>query len=267
MTKKIILLVLFILPLIHFSAFSENVFPEKLNPPRIVNDYTNFLSQKENAYLENKLVKFNNETSTQIAIVIVKSLNGYDKSDYAARLGEKWGVGQKGSNNGLLILIKPKYAREKGEVFIATGYGLEGAVPDAVAKRIVEREIIPNFKNGLYFKGLNSAVDRIIELTKGEYTSNEYMKKNTEGAGSVIGFFMLFFIIIIFSIIGKFRRARHYSLGHNIPLWTALWLASSSSHSSGSSWNSFSSGSGSFGGGFGGFGGGGFGGGGAGGSW
>jgi uncharacterized protein len=247
-------------------SVSAQEFPEKPNPQRLVNDYANFLQPNEVNALENKLVQFNNETSTQIAIVIVKSLNGYDKASYSFQLAEKWGIGQKGKNNGILMLIKPKYRNEKGEVFIATGYGVEGAVPDAIAKRIVDKEIIPNFKNGNYYQGIDAAVNTMIELTIGEYTAEEYA--GSGNVGSIIGPFLFFFLIIIFSIIGRIKRARHYSVGHNVPLWTALWLASSASRSSSSGWSSFSSGSGSFGGGgFGGFGGGGFGGGGAGGSW
>jgi uncharacterized protein len=247
-------------------SVSAQEFPEKPNPQRLVNDYANFLQPNEVNALENKLVQFNNETSTQIAIVIVKSLNGYDKASYSFQLAEKWGIGQKGKNNGILMLIKPKYRNEKGEFFIATGYGVEGAVPDAIAKRIVDKEIIPNFKNGNYYQGIDAAVNTMIELTIGEYTAEEYA--GSGNVGSIIGPFLFFFLIIIFSIIGRIKRARHYSVGHNVPLWTALWLASSASRSSSSGWSSFSSGSGSFGGGgFGGFGGGGFGGGGAGGSW
>jgi uncharacterized protein len=206
----IIILMLFVL----VSPAQE--FPEKPNPPRIVNDYANFLNNNEINALENKLVKFSRETSTQIAIVIVKSLNGYSKDQYAFLLGDKWGIGQKGKDNGILILVKPKYQSEKGQVFIATGYGVEGAVPDAVAKRIINKEILPNFENGNNYKGLDDATNRIIELTKGEYTAEEYANSGVN-AGQIIGPFFIFIFFIIFSIIARFRRARHYSLGHNVP--------------------------------------------------
>mgnify|MGYP002397193057 CR=1 FL=1 len=247
---------------------SAQEFPERSNPPKIVNDFANFLSNAERQSLENKLVRFNRETSTQIAVAIVPSLHGYDKASYAYQLGEKWGVGQKGKNNGILILVKPKKQSSKGEVFIATGYGVEGAVPDAITKRIVENEIIPYFKQGMYYKGLDEATDRIIELTKGEYTADEYRQATSGSAGSSIPVIIIFLIVIIFSIAGRARRARHYSVGHNVPFWIALGMMSSG-RSHGGSFGNFSSGGGSFGGGgaFGGFGGGSFGGGGAGGSW
>jgi len=246
-------------------------FPEKSN--RIVNDYANFLSVNERNALEQKLVNFNNQTSTQVAIAIVPDLHGYDAASYAFKLGEKWGIGQKGKDNGILILVKPNTQNSKGEVFIATGYGVEGAVPDALAKRIVENEIIPNFKQGQYYKGLDQAVSTIISLTKGEYTADEYRERTSGNAGSAMPMIIIFLLIIFFSVMGRVRRARHYAVGHNLPFWIALGMLSSTGRSHGGSFGSFSSGSGSFGGfsggggGFSGFGGGSFGGGGAGGSW
>jgi uncharacterized protein len=258
-----------ILALFSLQAYTQE-FPEKSN--RIVNDYTNFLSVRERNALEQKLVNFSNQTSTQIAIAIVPGLQGYDASSYAFELGERWGIGQKGKNNGILILVKPKTANSKGEVFIATGYGVEGAVPDAIAKRIVENEVLPNFRQGQYYKGLDQAVNTIISLTKGEFTADEYRERTSGNVSSAIPMIIIFLLIIIFSVMGRVRRARHYAVGHNLPFWIALGMLSSTGRSHGGSFGNFSSGSGSFGGfsgggGFGGFGGGSFGGGGAGGSW
>jgi len=261
MIKKIKHIILILLSIISINVIAQD-FPEKSNPPKIVNDYANFLSAQENSALENKLVQFNNQSSTQIAIVIVKSLDGYDPASYAFGLGEKWGIGQKGKNNGILILVKPKYQNSKGEVFIATGYGIEGAVPDAITKRIVNNEIIPYFKQGMYYKGLDEATNRIIELTKGEYTADAYRKATSSNPASAIPGIIIFLIVIIFSFVGRARRARHYSVGHNVPFWIAMGMMSSN-RSHGGSFGNFSSGGGSFGG----FGGGSFGGGGAGGSW
>jgi uncharacterized protein len=242
--------------------FGQDVIPPSPSPPRLVNDFAEFLSRDEANYLERKLLEFNNETSTQITIVTISNLGGYDISDFAFRLGEKWKVGQEGFDNGIVILVKPKTPTEKGDVFIATGYGLEGAVPDAVAKRIVEAEILPSFRESNYLEGLEKAVTTLFELTRGEFSPDEYMKKSGDSTRSIgIGFFI--FLMIFISIISRIRRNRHYSPGHRIPLWTALFLAGSGGRSHSGSFGSFSSG----GGGFGGFGGGGFGGGGAGGSW
>ena len=111
------------------SAFSQKI-PERPVPPRLVNDFAGILKAEEVRNLEQKLVSFNDSTSTQIAIVIVRSLGGSDKADYAQQLAEKWGIGRKGLNNGVLILIKPKTADSNGQVQIAPGYGLEGPIPD-----------------------------------------------------------------------------------------------------------------------------------------
>ncbi|MFO7656395.1 MAG: TPM domain-containing protein [Bacteroidales bacterium] len=256
--KSIFILLFAIISLIGYA----NDFPKRPVPPRLVNDYTGFLSNAEIARLEQKLVEFDRETSTQIAIVIVDDLLGYDKADYAFKLGREWGIGQKGKNNGILILIKPKTSTLKGEVFIAPGYGLEGAVPDAIAKRIVENEIIPSFKTGHYYNGIDKAVSTLISLTRGEFTAEEYNKR-ANNPGEVIGPLVIFFLIILFSIIGKIRSARQYSIGHSIPFWAAMSMLGSSRGSQSGSFGNFSSGGGSFGG----FGGGSFGGGGAGGSW
>lgn len=245
--------------------------PEPKDPPQLVNDYTNTLSQEQWRTLEEKARIFNNTTSTQIAVVIVPSLGGADASSYAFELGEKWGVGQEGFDNGIVMLVKPKTSDSRGQAFIATGYGVEHVVPDAVANQIVDNEMIPHFRQEDYYGGLNAAMTILSDLTRGEYTAAEYQQQHgssSDGSPWIFIIIVLFFIII--SIVGRAQRARHYSLGHDIPFWLALTMMSSSGHrhsGGGGGFSSFSSGSGSFGGGFGGFGGGSFGGGGAGGSW
>jgi uncharacterized protein len=252
------------------SLSGQDVIPARPVPPRLVNDFAGFLSREDATYLENKLLEFNNQTSNQITIVTMTDLSGYAISDFAFRLGEKWGVGQEKFDNGIVILIKPKTSSGKGEVFIATGYGLEGAVPDAVAKRIVEAEILPAFRKGNNLEGLDQAIEILFELTRGEYSPDQYMK-DSGNAGTEIGVGFFIFLVILVSIISRTRRNRHFSPGHSLPFWTALFLAGSGGRSHGGNFGKFSSGGGSFGGfgggGFGGFGGGSFGGGGAGGSW
>ena len=258
--KQIITLLLI---LFAFTAGAQQL-PEKQNPPRIVNDFAGILSAQERESLEQQLVQFNNETSTQIAIVTVKSLDGTSIDDFAFKLGEKWGIGQKGKDNGALILVKPKYGNEKGKAFIALGYGLEGVVPDALANRIVDNEMIPRFKNNDYFSGLLAAATRLTQLTKGEFTAENYMKQTSHkgkvggGAGTII------FMILMFIIFSRAGRARNSSLGgSSLPFWLFLGMMGGGSRGHGGSFDSFSGGGSSFGG----FGGGSFGGGGAGGSW
>ncbi len=257
---KQVFLALFLFPILSYAQ----ELPERPKPPMLVNDFAGLLSPSEAQALEQKLVQFDRQTSTQLAIVILKNLYGYEISDLAFQLGEKWGIGQKKFDNGALILVKPKTGNARGRVFIATGYGLEGTVPDAVANRIVEHEIIPRFKQNKYYQGLDKATSTLMELTRGEYTAQEYYQATKEGGGIPL-FAIIFILFAIFSIFGGRRKARHSSMGHGLPFWVLLTMLGSSSRSQAGSFGHFSSGSG--GGGFGGFGGGSFGGGGAGGSW
>ena len=129
MFKKI--LFLFVLLTVGLTAFSQD-FPPK--PNTLVTDYTNTLSAGDKQNLENKLVAFDDTSSTQIAIVIIKSVGDYDIAEYGTQLGRKWGIGQKANNNGLLILV----AMDQHKMTIQVGYGLEGALPDVIASQIIE---------------------------------------------------------------------------------------------------------------------------------
>lgn len=251
------------------AGFSDD-YPEKPYPPRLVNDFENILNDVDEQQLEDKLVNFDNQTSTQIAIVSVSDIKGYDIDEYATNLAHKWGIGREQKDNGIIILVSVA----NRQISIQIGYGLEGVVPDAIAKRIIENEVKPEFRVGNYYAGIDKAVNTLMSLTKGEYTADEYNKKS-ENVNPFIGVFIVFLIFIVLgSIFGKARKARHYSMGRNIPFWLALMMMSGSQNSGRGKYGSFSSGRGSFGGfggsgggGFGGFGGGGFGGGGASGSW
>jgi len=242
--------------------------PEPMVPFRLVNDFANLLSEQEAMSLNNKLLNFNNETSTQIYLVTYDDLQGFDIADFGNRLGEKWGIGQQGKDNGILILISPA-ARK---IAIQIGYGLEGAVPDALASRLITNVVTPGFREGKYYESLDSASNVLMSLTRGEYTADNYMKKSKESTPEII-FGLLILFMFIFLLTSSFRKSKVYSPGHSLPWWLLLGAGASR----GGNWGSFSSGRGSFGGfggsgggGFGGFGGGGggsFGGGGASGGW
>ena len=260
--KPVFLLVLLILTQLGFAQD----FPPVPNPPRLVNDFTGTLSSQEVQQLEQKLVAYNDSTSTQIAIVMMRSVGEYDIADYSFRLAEKWGIGGAKNDNGILILA----AMDDRKVFIATGYGLEGAVPDALAKRIVTSLIVPNFKMEAYYDGLDKATDMIIKLASGEYQADEVTSDgNSGGAGLVIFLFILLFIILPLIKNRKDNDNHMGGKGGGVDIWTTIMLANMLKGSGRGKWGDFSSGGGSFGGGggFGGFGGGSFGGGGAGGSW
>ena len=243
-----------------FSQIEKSI-PEKSNPPKLVNDFVHLLTTEQKDFLEQKLMAFADSTSNQVAIIIVESLKGYEANEYATALGRKWGVGGKELNNGVIILVSTGGNGEKREVYLAPGYGLEGAIPDITAKQIIDHEIIPNFKNGDYFRGLNEAVDAIAKATIGEYKAPQgYSKRKTKGVKSWQGILSLVVIWIILGLFGGGRgRGGQFSRGGYGGFVGGALLGSALGGGGG-----FSSGGG---GGFGGFGGGSFGGGGSGGSW
>jgi len=237
-------------------------------PPRLVNDYAGVLSASEVQSLENKLVAFNDSTSNQIAVVIVNDLQGYDRSEFAYKVAKDWGVGQGDFNNGLLVLVKTKTEAAAGQIFIATGYGLEGAVPDIACADIIDREILPRFSENNYYGGLDAGTDVLMALAAGEYTYGNYAGGEMSPALPGIIFFIIVILFIVIVSAGSSNN-KHLRKGgsSNLPLWLLLSMMGGG-RSHGGSWGGFSGGGGSSGGGgFGGFGGGSFGGGGAGGSW
>lgn len=246
-------LIQILLAIICGLSLSAQDFPKAPDPPRLVNDFANMLSEQEQQSLEHKLVAFDDSTSTQIAIVTVQSLNGYDVADYSFELAEQWGIGQTGEDNGILILVAPIERR----MFIATGYGVEAFVPDAIAKRIVEGTLKPNFRNEEYYLGLDQATNLLMGLVSGQFSARQLEEK-----APVVPFLLIiviFVIVIILIIKSKIGPGRYRTTGGRTYMGPMH---------GGSSWSDFSRGSGTFGGGgFGGFGGGSFGGGGAGGSW
>lgn len=261
MTVKKALLFLLI-SLASLTAFTQN-FPER--PNRLVNDYTSTLSAEQVTALEQKLVAFYDTTSTQIAVVIINSLEGYDVADYAVRLAETWGIGRQGKNNGVLVLA----SLGDRKITIQTGYGVEGALPDAISKRIITNEITPSFRQGDYYQGLDRGTDAIISYTKGEYKNDAPRNKKRKGGSAGFIIIIVLLIIIFISRRGGGGGTVISGRGAASPFW---WmLMGSGMGRSRSGWGGFSGGGGGFGssggGGFGGFGGGSFGGGGASGSW
>jgi uncharacterized protein len=268
MVKRSLFLLTILVLASTIKVFSQNI-PDKPSPSRAVNDFAGMLDAGDVNSLERKLDAFYDSTSTQIVIVTVPSLDGYDKADYAQQLGEKWGVGQKGKNNGILILVKPKTSDSSGEVQIATGYGVEGPIPDLTCSDIVNREILPAFRNGDYYGGLDKATSVLMSLARGEFPASEYAQRGSKKAGSHLPLGLILFIVFIIILIsGRSGGSnnRHIS-SKGLPFWLLMSMMGSG-RGSGGSWGGFSGGSGGGGGGFsGGFGGGSFGGGGAGGSW
>ncbi len=265
--KKIRSILLICLFLALGSSLLAQELPPPPNPPKLVNDFTQTLSSSEVSQLEQKLVAYNDSTSTQIAIVIMRSTGDYEIADYAQRLGESWGIGRS-KDNGILILA----AMNDRKVFIATGRGLEGAIPDALAKRIVENLILPNFKMQAYYQGFDQATDMIIKLASGEYDAEAVESQGKSGGAIFLILLFIFFFVILPMIKNRKDNDNHMGgKGGGIDLLTTIMLANLLKGGNGGKFGDFSSGRGGFGGGggggFGGFGGGSFGGGGAGGSW
>ena len=234
----------------------EKELPAKPNPPKLVVDFTGTLAKDQQAELERKLVLFDDSTSIQVAVVIIESTGNRDIADYAVALGRAWGIGNKEFNNGILLLV----AKNDRKLWIATGYGLEGALPDITAKSIIDNEITPNFKDNDFYRGLDEGTNAIRSATRGEYKAPENYNSRKKGARKNPGLLIMIIIFIIIWIIknrggggGSYGRGGHRNFG--TPFFFPVGGGSSSFGGS------------SGGGGFGGFGGGSFGGGGSGGSW
>ena len=259
--------ILMIVLLSQFAYAGDNDFPKPPNPPRLVNDFAGMLTQGEAQQLEAKLLEYEKTSSTQITIVTIKNLGGYDVAQYATELGQRWGVGHKGKDNGVVILA----SKDDRKVNISTGYGLEGALTDIMCGRIIRNEIVPQFKKGDFYGGFSKAADAVILATKGEYKAeHDYHHGKKKVPAFVTILFIVGIIIVVLAISkgggnnrgGGYMSGRGYS---DIATGMLLGQLLGGGHRSGGF------GGGGFGGGssggFGGFGGGSFGGGGASGSW
>lgn len=222
-----------------------------LSGDRLVYDMGDLLSDSDEAALNSKLVGYDDSTSTQIAVVTIATLNGYEVGDYAVRLGQKNGIGRDGKDNGALILV----SRDDRKISIQVGYGLEPLIPDGVAGSIIRKYLTPRFREGKYYEGLNEATTLIMQLAAGEFTADDLQQDDDFGWLPFVIILIIFFLLFTMS-----RNRRNFGEGYSgrghMP-----WI--------GGGFGSFGGGGGSFGGGggFGGFGGGGFGGGGASGGW
>lgn len=138
-------------------------------------DSAALLSPSQKSYLLQTLSSDENNSSNQVVVVTLKSLEGYDIADYGYQLGRHWGIGQKDTNNGVLLIVAPK----EHKVRIEVGYGLEGALNDAVAHEIIQTKILPLFKKGKFAEGIISGVDAILLAIKGEYQASEKSKETS----------------------------------------------------------------------------------------
>ncbi len=239
--------------LVSFSAFSQFDIPEK--PPKSkqtsVYDAINLLTPFQKKSLEQKLINYADSTSTQIVVIIISSTKGEDISLLGAKWGQKWGVGQDGKDNGIVILL----AKDDRKVDINTGYGIEYRLTDLMAERIINRVMVPEFKKGNFYAGLDKGTNAIFKALNGEFTEDRDFSKN-DFSWLPFAIFMFFMFLIIF------RNRKGGGGGGLADVIILSSMGRTGGFSGGSSGGSFG------GGGFsGGFGGGSFGGGGASGGW
>lgn len=255
---------IYCLLLLSFISFAQQGFnadellKKRTGKQQLVNDFTQTLTTDQEQTLERKLVMLDDSTFTQIAVVIVPTLNGKDIADYALELGRAWGVGNKKNNSGVILLI----AKQDRKINISPGYGLEGALTDLEASSIIQDVIAPIFRQDDYYGGINAGVDAIINAVKGEY--NTKRDKSSGGGGLSRILFIIIIIVVLIAISsggnsgGGTFMSRRGSRGFGGP------FIFPGGFGGGSSGGGFGGGGG---GGFGGFGGGSFGGGGASGGW
>src|SRR3954469_9125478 len=188
-----------------WSALAAEVIPPK--PPRYFNDYANVVSIPVQQELDRKLETLEKSDGSQIVVAIYPKMQS-DSSieDYANRVFKAWGVGQKGTNNGAVLFLFPQDRRMRIEV----GYGLEGAIPDAIAHDIIANKITPALRNNNYDAALRSGVDSLIQAAKGEYkgTGRTVNQSRRQRKSGLVGLIWIAFFMLL--IVGSFRRRRGY---------------------------------------------------------
>lgn len=259
--KRLVLILIALLGL--QTLMAQNILP-KPNPPRLVNDAAGVLSPEQREILEQKLVALDDSTSNQVAVVLIKSLNDYPIEEYALKLFRDWGIGNKKTNNGVLLIA----AIDDRKIRIEVGYGLEGAIPDVTTASIISNDIVPNFRGGDYYRGIDQATSSIAKAAAGEYKVKRDRKgKGSGGGGSILTFLVILFVVIVIVARGggggrgggMMSRRGYGNIAETILL--SSLLSGGRGGGGGGGWGGGDSG------GFGGFGGGSSGGGGASGSW
>ena len=254
---------------------AQTAIPARPAPPRLVNDFAGMLSEQEQAALERKLVAYDDSTSTQITIVTIRSLDGADHFDFSMQLASQWGIGQDDKDNGILLFV----SLEDRKMGFQTGYGAEGFLPDALARRIIETILKPAFRAERYYEGLDKATDVVMQLGSGEYEATQEKRSARGGRTMFVVLLAIFLMLFVISSSQKYKgdddddndggywRQGRYGKGHRPNGgWGGGWIfpIGGGSHGGGGGGSWFGDNDG---GGFGGFGGGDFGGGGAWGDW
>lgn len=259
-------IVFFIAILLAQVAFSQFTIPEKPKLQTSVYDYANLLTSEQKSALESKLIQYSDSTSTQIVVVTVETISGEDIGILTPKWAHEWGIGQAKEDNGVFVLL----ANKERKIWIAPGYGVEHKLTAGITGELVRNIIIPEFKKGDFYGGLDKGSDAIFEVLKGTYKSKKSPKGESGGIPTFAIIIIIFFILMVIfskkdkgSGDDKGKGFRKDSTGMDI--LTAILLSRAGRGGfGGGGFGSGSSGGGGFGGGFGG---GGFSGGGAGGGW
>lgn len=274
--------------LIVLLSFITLLSAEDIHFPKLtgrVVDNASLLSNKQKEILTKLLQEHEEKTTNQVVVVTLPTLQGYEIEEYGYQLGRYWGIGQKGKDNGILLIVAPNERKVRIEV----GYGLEGVLTDKIAHDIIQEKILPFFRQKKYADGIESGTYNIVKVLSGEYqlseeTTRSKNKKSLKSSDDyfVVGFIIIFFISLIveYFLSGEKKSTRFYvavgiatvaSVIAFIIFWHIViaaiaWIftffqiiagglrtsggwGSSSSFGGGSSFSGFSGGGGSFGGG------------------
>ncbi|MFV8466882.1 TPM domain-containing protein [Flavobacterium sp. LB1P62] len=259
--NTLISLKLFVCFLFTQISFAQFTIPEKPSFQTSVYDYANVLSATEKAQLEEKLIKYSDSTTTQIVIITIESLKGEDIGILTPKWGQTWGIGGTAKDdNGVLILL----AKAERKIWISPGYGLEDRLTAGIGGEITRNIIIPEFKTGSYYRGLDKGTDAIIDVFKGKYKGERKQIKGKEKGFPIMPIIVIVIIILVLISRNKGGGGNSGNRGGGPSLLDVLILSSLGRSSGGGGFGGSSGGGGGFGGGFGG---GGFSGGGSGGDW
>ena len=236
------------------GAFAQRDIPPKPSLQTSVYDEADVLSAAEEQSLEQKLINYADTTSTQIVVVTINSLEGEYIGTYSAEWAHEWGIGTAKEDNGILVLL----SEEDRKIWITTGYGIEGYLTDALSKEIIDQVILPAFRNGSYYQGLDLGTSAIIQVLSGVYEGTPQHRGSGQSSPSFVVLAIIFIVMMV--IFSRTRRGGGRNGGRRNASGSLLDILILSSLGRGG----LGGGGGGFGGGFGG---GGFGGGGAGGGW
>ena len=243
------------------TSFAQFEIPKKPDFQTSVYDYANLLSADEKTQLEEKLIRYSDSTSTQIIVATVTTINGEDIGILTPKWAQEWGIGQAKEDNGVFILV----AQKERKIWISPGYGLEDRLTAGIGGEITRNIIVPEFKAGSYYNGLDKGADALFDVFKGKYKGERKQTKKGNNI-PILPILIIVLILIFIAIKNKNNNGNNGNSGGGMSL-TDIILLSSLGRSGGFGGGGFGGGS-SGGGGFGGgFGGGGFSGGGSGGGW